>query len=187
MILTCIPYREDKNLFKAYDEIFDRAWDGDYLAILDHDVMFTENYWMAKIRRGITEVDDGKFFVGYCNRVACKWQVPEDCSPGDSYREHRDFALKQHWDELAPYQVKGLKKRSVIDRTGRAMLSGFFMVIRKDHWMEMKPFIQTKLGCLGLDNELHKITQDLGVKVWQLPIYLYHWYRGATGDKTHLL
>ncbi len=61
------------------------------------------------------------------------------------------------------------------------------LVIRKDHWMEMKPFIQTKLGCLGLDNELHKITQDLGVKVWQLPIYLYHWYRGATGDKTHLL
>ena len=134
-----------------------------------------------------TDPADGKFFVGYCNRVACKWQVPEDCSPGDSYREHRDFALKQHWDELAPYQVKGLKKRSVIDRTGRAMLSGFFMVIRKDHWEDMKGFIQTRRGCLGLDNELHKITQDLGVKVWQLPIYLYHWYRGATNDKTHLL
>lgn len=181
IIYTSIPFRTDKSLFKAYDDFFEVIENDDYLAITDHDVMFTSNDWLEIIEQGIKETG-GVFFTGYCNRVACRWQVPVDCPKTDDYSQHRDFWLSDHYLE-----EKQPGHKFAIDRTGRALLSGFFMVIKKSHWNMMRPMITVREGCLGLDNELHEITRTLQEKIWQLPIYFYHWYRGGSNDKSHLL
>ncbi len=173
-IIPFIPFRIDRNLFLAYDECMSLLDPEDYGILCDHDTVFTSNDWMSVIKQGIEDTS-GVLLTGYTNRVACRWQVLEDGEGlQDDYRRHRELGESM---EAVPPE----------DRTGRALLSGFIIIIKKSWWDTIKGFIQTRQGCLGLDNEMHRITRDLGEKIWQLNFYMYHWYRGGTNDKSHLL
>ena len=172
MIYTFIPWREDKSLYTAYDECLSLLNDEDYAALCDHDTCFTTNDWMDVIETGI-EYTNGVFFTGYTNRVACPWQIAEGNPGGDDYSEHRKFGLTF--------------RPEIKDRTREDPLSGFIIIVQKKWWEMIKPFIMVRKGCLGVDNEMHDLTRIMGQKVWQLPIYMYHYYRGGTNDKSHLL
>jgi hypothetical protein len=184
MIYVTIPFSKDKNLFDAYDQHFQLLQDDDWLVINDMDTLFTSYNWYNIIERSTQFFVDGGIFTGYTNRVACRWQVADGCPQCDNIQEHRNFGMRFSKD-LTPKQM------TPIDRTGESLLSGFLMVISKKFWEEIKPMIVTRQGCLGLDNELHLLCRDMrdntDWKVYQIPIYMYHWYRGGTNDKTHLL
>ncbi len=184
-IYSTIPFRKDKNLLSAYNEHFDLLSKDDWLIINDMDTMYTSYDWYQIIERAINQVGStAGIFTGYTNRVACGWQVIDECPKDDDYEKHRKFG--ENFSE---------GRDLIIDQTGNSLLSGFLMVIRKGYWDKIKGMIQTKRGCLGLDNEMHLITRDyidhsgptIDYRVYQIPVYLYHYYRGGKNYRWHLL
>ena len=172
MIYKFIPYRTDKNLFKAYDECMALIKPDDYAVFIDHDAMFCGCDWLQTIEDGIKETQ-GVLFTGWTNRVNCMWQVDVYSPEGNDILRHRK------------YDDEGFGEWDQIGRTDGQLFSGFFMVIKKSHWENMKPF---KNKMLGLDNEIHKKTRDMGERLYQIGVYLYHWYRdGNERNKDHLL
>jgi hypothetical protein len=57
--------------------------------------------------------------------------------------------------------------------------------MKKSLWMEMGGFAGRNI--LDVDWTFFRRVKAMGEKIYQMPgVYLFHWYRGGAGDKSHL-
>lgn len=172
MLISCSPYRADKNLGAAYNEVIDRLRPDDWIALIDHDAMFTTPIWHPQIEAAIKHNPDYALFVGCTNRIGCGWMKAPGVDPNNfdmlyHRRVGRDLAAK-HGSEIR--DVTEWESQP----SGRP-LSGVLMVTSKKAWAEVLGF---KHGFLTVDNNFHKRIRDADHRVGlMLGVYVFHVYR----------
>lgn len=174
MILSCSPYRNDKNLGRAYNEAMALLGPDDWAAFIDHDAMHCTPDWHRLIDTAIAENPEYQLFVGSTNRIGCGWMKAHGVDPNNfDLRYHRRIGkeLAEKWgstvDDVTEWE--GLP-------SGKP-LSGVLMVLSKRAWASING---CKNGFLTVDNHLHKQIRDAGYKVGYMKgVYLVHWYRAS--------
>jgi|SRR6185437_4602566 len=177
MILSCQPYREDRNLGKAYNDAFKLIGDDDYLIITDYDVLYLLPDQIKHITEYCNRFPDGDLFVSWANRTF----VPNAQIYSGKLDEEAD--IRKH---LATAQecYKNLYNVTRI----RENISGFLMAIPKRTWNEI-PFTED-LKCLGVDTIFSQKLLSADKIIYRMDgIYIWHTYRLLNGvkNKSHLL
>lgn len=172
----CIPYRTDKNLGKAYNEVISRIPDGDAACLIDYDVQLLTPDAGAIIEEYFRRCPDS-LLTCYTNRLSpanrtqlLTGQISED----SDIRNHIQFAEVQ---KSKLYQLTEI----------HADISGMLMIIPKSLWRKL-PFPESG-KCLGLDTHYGRAVRSSGGQIFRMEgLYVWHAYRLATGvhDKSHL-
>jgi len=179
MIFTFVPYSEKgkKNLYQAYDNCMNLIKDDDIAIFMDHDCMNMQPFWFVQIEEIIKENPDFGLLTCMTNRVNQPMQRVinpiSDNSDIMFWRKVAEQASTDHWGEV----------NWINPKMEHRLISGLMMVIRKSTWNKIKP-LRNRL--LGLDNEIHRKIDDLGMKVGIMKgVVCFHWYR-LDDNKSHL-
>lgn len=175
-IHCCTPYRVDKDLGKAYNEAFAIIPDGDWICILDYDVLILHPNTIKRFYEYINYRPDAGAFVCYTNRshptnMQLYKGIVND-NPDITY--HMKIAAELDKQPLSVTEVT-------------ANLSGFLMLIPKTTWQQIK-FVEGG-KCLGVDTLYSMALRSAGLPVYRMnTIYVWHTYRLLTGikNKNHL-
>ena len=181
MIYYSIPYDMDKNIGAYYNREMELLPNEiDFRCFTDGDSMFTTETYGHALMDYVEKYPECGVFVCMTNRIGCEWQQQPGVDQNDhDIRYHRRTGEKIQADRY-------LEIEDVTDKPHGKVLGGVLILIRKDVWRKIGKFKES--GILGVDNHLHWACQEYGEKVYLMKgIYAYHWYRGQTGDKTHLL
>lgn len=176
MILPCQPYREDRNLGKAYNEAFALIGDDDYLLIMDYDVMILLPEQISHIAEYTRRYPEADLLVCYANRTFAT-------GPQIYGAINEDADIRKHI-VIAKNRYRYLYKATPVQQN----ISGFLMVISKKTWKEIK--FTEDLKCLGVDTHYSQQLHAANKIIYRMDgIYVWHTYRlmSGTKDKTHLL
>lgn len=169
MMLAMTPFREDKNLGRAYNDAMARLGVSDWAIFIDHDATFTTARWHAQIAEAIEYLPAAGALVAMTNRIASPWQRCGDQDSND-IAVHRRFGKER------------LKVRTLLDITGTKGFGGVCFAVSKQAWREAGGFADG-LGCV--DHSLHFGLQRAGRKVYLIEgLYLYHWRHWGEPDPT---
>lgn len=167
MIHTMVPFRADMNYGKALNEAMGMIPEGDWLAALDHDAMFTTRLWHAQIEEAIAAAPDAGLLTGVANRIGPPWQRA-------GHPDNHDVAYHR---KLGADRAR--THRALLDVTDTKGIGGVLMVLSKATWKRIGGFVDG-LNCV--DHAAHFAVAAAGLKVYVLEhLYLYHWRR-ANGD-----
>lgn len=178
MIHVITPFRSDKNLGKAYNHAMLLFQPGDWVCLIDHDVLFLTPDAIAIMEEYTKRFPKAGILTCFASRLhpASKGQLLGNvCSENDSIRHHIKIAEERKRD---------LYKVTEINNP----IGGFLMLVRWATW-ESFPFNEDK-KCLGVDNDFSKKILDAGGKILRMDgLYVWHSYRliGGYRDKKHLL
>lgn len=175
MILICTPYRTDKNVGKAYNDIFKLLGEDDSACITDGDIMFLTPDFGTIISEYATMYPDA-ILTCKTNRIhplskQLDGQIDEVCDLRELTRKAEARKLVRTVTEIKP---------------GEGM-SGLLMVIPKKIWQQV-PFIEN--GALGIDSQFRIDLHKAGKKIYIMDgLFIFHSYRILKGinDKSHLL
>jgi hypothetical protein len=176
MIFYSIPYDPGRNIAQAYN-CFMRVLpdERDFGCFVDGDACFTISKFGHQLEGIVAAHPQGRLFYATCNRVGCHWQRVEGAPAGNDIAIHRTFGqvlADKHGHEVREVQ-------------GRSPASGFLILVRKDLWQAVGEF--QGQGMLGVDWAFFTTVAKRGEPIYQMMgVYLYHWYRGGTGDRSHL-
>jgi GT2 family glycosyltransferase len=171
MLLTAIPFSPEKNLGAAYNETMCHANFGDWVCMVDHDMMFTTSQWHAQILAAIAAAPTAGAFAAMTNRIAQPWQRPVDAPTTDDVAAHRRFG-----EAL-------VKQRTLLDVTDTAGWGGVVIVTSKDAWLEVGGFVD---GLFCVDHAYHYALRAAGRRVYLIEgLYVYHW-RGSSRSREAL-
>lgn len=169
MIFPMIPFREDCNLGKAYNEALELLPDGAWAIFQDHDAMPTTPHWFRQFREAIDFLPDAGAFVACTNRIASPWQQVGDAKSND-IAWHRKFGAER------------AKLRTLLDISGTKGFGGVLFAVSKTAWREVGGFADG-LGCV--DHSLHFGLQRIGRKVYlHEGLYVFHWRHFGEPDPT---
>jgi GT2 family glycosyltransferase len=171
-----IPYRLDKNLGKAYNQVMARIPEGDAACFIDYDVMLLTPD-AGRILYEYANSQPESLLTCFTNRISplSRRQLLNGAVSGET-------DIKKHI-ALAEDQRKLLYQVTPIQRD----ISGMLMVIPKSLWVE-HPFDESQ-KCLGVDTYYGRRIREAGRKILRMNgLYVFHTYRLLTGitDKTHL-
>ena len=171
------PYRDDRNLGKAYNEAFQLIPDDDYLLITDYDVLFLLPDTIRHCYQYVKQYPEADMFVCVTNRTYATnaQRYNDEVSENDSIRHHIQVARKC---------AEKIPQATQLYRT----ISGFLMLIPKRTWNRVK--FTEDLKCLGVDSLFSQELINRRMKILRMDgIYVWHTYRLATNvhDKDHLL
>lgn len=170
-LLTVVPWRDDANLGRAYNEVLEAAAPGSWVAFLDHDAMPTTPRWNRQLREAIAFRPDAGAFVAMTNRIASPWQRCGDALT-DDYAAHRRIGFER------------AKVRTLLDVSGTKGWGGVLFAVSRDAWLECGGFADG-LGCV--DHSLHFGLQRIGRKAWLVEgLYVYHWRHFREPDPTSI-
>lgn len=177
MIYTSMPYapNKTKDLGQTYNKYFELLpHDSDWMCFIDHDIMLTTKYWYEQLEEFIKRYPDIGFFVTMTNRIANETQLKPGLDRNNhDIKYHRDEGQKQF--EIHGYEIK------ILDDP-KHPISGFFMLIQKKVWQQIK----FKSGFLLTDQKFFRECLKHNIKVGLMEgLYIYHWYRGDH-DRSHL-
>ena len=176
MIHIRIPFREDKNLGKAYNDEFELCPDDDWICFIDHDVLFLTPDAILIMEEYVRTYPRTALFCCRANRIhpLAVYQLIDPSPSGNSNFEY--------WMERAYNLKKELPKVTPI----RHEVSGFLMLISKQTWNEIK-FVESGRA-LGVDNEYCWRLLDAGKTILRMDALLvWHSYRFKDiKDKSHL-
>lgn len=173
-----IPYSNEKNLGKAYNEAMERIPDGDWACITDWDILFLLPETISHITGYIERFPDTGLFTCFASRShvnSVPQMLPGGCSDNDSLQFHTDLARKQT-EKL--YQVTNINRQ----------ISGFVMVVSKATWQKFK-FLDNG-ACLGVDNDFSSRLIKSRLPVRRMDgVYVWHTYRmySSVRDTSHLI
>jgi GT2 family glycosyltransferase len=171
------PYREDRNLGKAYNDAFALIPDEDYLLITDYDVLLLLPDTIRHCYTYAKAYPNADMFVCWANRT---FHTNEQLY---QQKVNENVDIRQHI-AIAKDCARGVPVVTKINRT----ISGFLMLIPKRTWNEFK-FVED-LKCLGVDTIYSQRLVDAGRTILRMDgIYVWHTYRleHGTQDKSHLL
>jgi len=173
------PYNNEKDLVKAYNSFMKLIPDNSWALFRDADTLFLDSHYNELLEQAIINNPDTFCFTGVTNRINNKKQLHDEYK-GDDISIHRKIAEKLR--KKYGYACEELKHPNY--------LSGFCILIKKSVWKKINGFKQwnNKSKILGVDNKLHKdlIAHNESINVIK-GLYMYHWYRGGTTNKKHLL
>ena len=177
MIYYSIPYSTEKNIGGYYNSVMENLKnDDDFACFVDGDTIFTTSNFGNQINDVVKRYPDCRFFTCYTNRVGFKKQVHPmvDTNNNDMEYHRRIGSLLQetYWDLCD--DLSDLKRSELI--------SGMFLLVRKDLWREVGGF---KSGMLSVDNDFHAKCIDINEKLLLMKgVYIYHWYRWPNYSNT---
>lgn len=180
MIYYSIPYSTERNLGEYYNSFMENLPnDTDFACFVDGDTIFTTSNFGTQIASAVERYPDCRFFTCYTNRIGFKQQIHPLVDQNTNDMEyHRNFGRllqDNHWDECDELPTS--------DRN--SLISGMFLLIRKDLWREVGGF---KSGMLSVDNDFHQKCIDKNEKLLLLKgVYIYHWYRWPNANRTEHL
>lgn len=178
MIHIKIPFAEDKNLGRAYNEAFEGIGENDWVCLIDHDVLFLTPDAINLMHEYVRSYPNTGIFTCFTNRIH---PLAEDQLLNGQLSENTfiDFHM-----QLAYNQKRfGIKVTEI-----RHVISGFLMLVSKKTWNEVKFSEAGK--CLGVDNDFSANVLERGKKIYRMDsLYVFHAYRLKNGikDKTHLV
>lgn len=186
-MMDLIPYRADKNLGKAYNEVFEKLPNESALCIRDYDTLWLTHDYNKHLDE-YHRMHPNAVLTCFTNRVS-PLSVPQLLS--GRVDQSRDIALHIR-------QAEKLRKKYLEPPTpfGSAIymateitrdISGMMMVIPRSVWLQY-PFPEDKL-CLGVDTFWGREIRAAGIKILRMDgLYLWHSYRLLNGihDKQHL-
>lgn len=161
MILAMTPFREDKNLGRAYNEAMERLVPGDWAVLMDHDIMLTTLKWFEQIRQATEVYPDGTF-TGVTNRIWSPWQRNEEGARlPDDILQHRSLGERL------------LSKKTMRDVTEwRPGWGGMLMVVKQDTWAAVGGF---RDGMECVDHHFHQAVAESGRRLYCIEgLYVYH-------------
>lgn len=179
MVHLVHPFRQDKNLGKAYNEAFRNCPDGDWLCLMDWDVLLLTYDAVRLMTEYTEEYPDTGIFTCYTNRLHAG---AKDQLFNGTVSENTDI---RHHIKLAE-EIKNHTVNEVSEINHH--ISGMLMLVSKETWKQIQ-FSEDK-KCLGVDNEYSDKVLQAGKKILRMNmIYVFHIYRLIQGvrDKTHLL
>lgn len=169
------PYREDKDLGKAYNDVMEMIPDNEHAVIMDTDTMFLTPQQPGIIMQYIKKYPDA-ILTCYTNRIS---PLSKQLYQG---KVNSNPDILSHIANANKLQAGPLSVRMI----GNA-ISGFLMVVPKSVWHKFK-FIEG-IGCLGVDTWFSKMCHQKQVPILLMEsIYIWHTYRIENGiyDKKHL-
>ena len=171
MIYTHVPYREDANLGRAYNEFMEMLAPDDWAIFLDHDAMPTTGRWHTQFSEAIAFKPDAGAFVAMTNRIASPWQRCGD-RDGNDIAAHRRFGTER------------LKVRTLLDITNTKGFGGVMFAVSRQSWARVGGFANG-LGCV--DHSLHFRLQATDRRVYLIEgLYVFHWRHFGEPDPTSL-
>lgn len=181
MIHIVTPYRQDKNLGRAYNEAFEMCPEGDWLCLMDIDCMFLTSDGPDLLYKAIEAYPEA-IFTCFTNRI----------SP--LAREQNFFSAPNDNDSML-LQIEIAKKCMQLSdpyyRVQRTDLSGFLLLVSKETWRRCPfPEYMEKGGCIGVDTMWSRQIRVLNIPVYRVNnLYVWHTYRlgKEINDKTHLV
>lgn len=183
MILTCTPYRQDRNLGLAYNQAFGLIQDEDWLIITDYDVLLLLPDQISHIHEYINRYPEAGMFVCWGNRTYhSNAQLYGGPVPTPEQVNKDDYIIRNI--EIAKKCYANLYKVTEVKQN----ISGFLMAIPKRTWNEIK--FTEDLKCLGVDTLFSQRMLNAGKKILRMDgIFVFHTYRIEKNirDKTHLL
>lgn len=177
MILSCQPYREDRNLGRAYNEAFSLIGEDDYLIVTDYDVLYLLPDQLKHITEYTRHYPECDLFVCWANRTF------EQNSQIYNGKINENADMRKHL-QIAKSVYKNLYNVTRVYQD----ISGFLMVIPKRTWNEIK--FTEDLKCLGVDTLFSQRLLAANKIIYRMDgIYVWHTYRLMDGikNKLHLL
>ncbi len=171
------PFRQDKNLGKAYNETMQLVPDGDWLCLKDMDTCFLTPDAGNIMLKYIELYPEAALFTCFTNRISTLSHMQ---LLNGKISENSD--IRTHI-KLAEQQKKKLHTATIINGT----ISGMLMLLSKEQWNEM-PFVEND-ACLGVDTEYSRRLHANGKTILRMDgLYIFHTYRLMNGiyHKKHL-
>lgn len=164
-----IPWDNEANLGRAYNDFMALIPDGDWAIFVDHDAMATTGKWHLQFQEAANALPDAGAIVAMTNRIASSWQKCGDPLSND-YAVHRKFGKER------------ANIRTLLDVTPTKGWGGVAFAISKAAWVAAGGF-PDGLGCV--DHGWHFKMRDLGRKCWMHEgIVFYHWRHLGEPDPT---
>jgi hypothetical protein len=165
VLVAFVPYADDRNLGRAYNEAMGMLPEDGWAVLLDHDAMFTTRDWHRQISAAILQRPEGCFTVR-TNRIKCPYQQV----PGVDPKNHDVAYHRKVGEGLAKDQSLGLR-----DVTGDREPSGLAFVLSKRAWRDAGGFPD---GLHYVDRLMWCALKMVGRKIYLMEdVYLYHWHR----------
>lgn len=174
------PGRGDKNLGRAYNDHCALVPDGDWICIMDGDVIFLNPFWSKQIE-DIIILNGMKYPLISCvtNRLGLKWQLPYGFSEDPNILNHAKIA-DEHFDKYYAEVVPSTKETA-----------GLFMLFPKSTWDKVKFEPGLTNGGNFVDFTFaNAVLKKLGKIGIAKGLYLFHFYRfnrKSKRDINHLL
>lgn len=166
MIYAMMPFANDMNLGRAYNEAMALMGEEDWACFLDHDAIWTTREWYRQLEEAAAFRPDAGMFTAVQSRGWQAWQVGPNPDSHDMAR-HRAIGKGR------------LKTRTLLDVTVNSGIAGVVMLISKRSWRLAGGFVN---GMMCVDHAMHFKLASLGRRVYVIEgLYVYHWRR-ANGD-----
>jgi len=161
-----IPYEIGGRLAYAYNRAMDSA-KSEWVLLLDHDLFACNNQWYQICLEAIKQAPPKTGWISaVTNKIGNPCQKAENSPVGENLVEHIKFAkqlYKEHGNKLV---------------SGKALLSGFFILTNKTAWKDIGGFPDKRKGILGVDNDYCRALKRAGYKTFIMPgLYYYHLWR----------
>ena len=157
-----------KCIGSGYNEALTQHDDNDWLAVIDHDAMFTTGNWYQQMQQVIQEHPKCKGLTGRVNRMATQEQMVLGIDPNNmDYAYHRrvgDYLSKKYYGQSNCITTPG-------------HFSGTFFAVHIGTMRKLGGFEETghQLAC---DNALQAALVHAGHEFRVCNgIYIFHWYR----------
>ena len=177
MIHIKIPFAEDMNLGRAYNQAFEGVAENDWVGFLDHDVLLLTPDAINLMYEYTRNYPEAGIFTCYTNRIhplSIDQLLNGQLSENTSIDYHMQLAYNQKRFGLMVHEINHT-------------ISGFLMLVSKRTWNEIKFSESGK--CLGVDNDYSAKVLDRGKKIYRMEsVYVWHTYRLMNGitNKEHL-
>lgn len=172
-----IPFAEDKNLGRAYNQAFEDVEERDWVCLMDHDVMLLTPDAIGLMHEYARSFPETGIFTAFTNRIH-----PLSSDQLLDGRINENTCVKYHSERAYNQKRFGIKVTEI-----NHIISGFLMMVSKKTWREIKFPEHGK--CLGVDNEFSQKILEAGKKIYRMDsLYVFHMYRLINGitNKEHL-
>lgn len=175
--LITVPYSFDKNLFKAYDDIFRIVDKNDWVCFMDADTAFLEmSDFGDVIQAYIDRYPNTGIFTCYATRCHYSRQKRRGVDSGsDSIKYLAEESIKVRKD--LHLQVKDISQR----------IAGHLVVMKKANWLKIREIlksrcVQKKKNILGFDTQLSYSVLEAGMDIKLMRgVMVFHYLRMLTG------
>lgn len=167
-----MPYRADRNLGRALNDAMAGIPDGDWAALMDHDVMWTTPTWHPQLEELAAFAPKATFAV-VTNRIASPWQrAPEVDIHNNDIAYHRAIGAKRAKDN-----------RTLLDISQTKGFGGVVTLLSKDAWRDAGGYAD---GFYCVDHSLFYKLRALKRPIYLAEhVYVYH-FRGSSSAKPPL-
>ena len=155
----------------AYNAVLNQHSDNDWLAIIDHDAMFTIYDWYTQLQHVIKNNPKAKAFTARVNRMATVEMMVLGVDPHNHdisyHRKLGKHLSNKYWGQTTSH--------SKPENAGH--FSGTFLCVHIGTIKKLGGF-PINHETLGQDNLIHKLILDAGHEFHVCNgIYIYHWYK----------